>query len=1182
MPTLTRTRWLKAVVGPGLLLFLLASAAHAAPVLDGVIAASSGDGHTCALLEDGRVFCWGRNQFGQLGLGHFTEQKSPVEVTGFSAAVAELSAGGSHTCARLVDGSAMCWGSNSSGQLGDGTTQIKSSPTAVSGLPGPLQRLSAGTTHTCAATVSGAALCWGNNFVGQLGDGSTTFRSVPTQVSGLVSGVSDITAGGRHSCAIINGGAQCWGGNSDGAIGDGTFTQRDAPVAVSGLASGVAQILASENDRRGTQSCARMDNGEMRCWGMRVISDAFQTIEATPTLVGGLGGTVLDIAIGGVQRCALVSGGAVACIGDNSFGQLGDGTTETRTSPVAVQGLEGTITRLAGGLAHTCAISSDKRLQCWGNNGFGQLGTGDSEDRVVATPVASQPFGLSRIATGFSTTCAVGTSGELACWGNNWFGQIGDDSFLTRLLPTQVGPPGSYQEVDTGLEFSCAIDSVGGVDCWGINVQGQLGAGVTDFNIERPTAVVDLDSPAVDIATGRFHTCAALQSGAARCWGDNTGGQLGDGGTVASNRPVAVSISGSAEQIGAGDQHSCARQGDGKVMCWGVNFSGQLGVPGGSSGTPVEVQGLPAAEGLAVGNNHACAFDQAGALYCWGSNSRGQLGVSGTFASATPQLVSGFDAPVTQVGAGDLHTCAVTLSGSLWCWGFNGDGQLGDGSTINRSTPVRVGNLTIRYARVDAGTSHSCAIDDTGAASCWGLSDYGRLGDGSSGGRFLPDTVIEDSASREIALASDGADDDSAEPVSDAQGRYVVFRSDSDSLVAGDNNLSPDIFRRDLVTGAVQRVSVDDAGQQISGASGEPSVSADGQLVVFVAPDAAVRKLRGESKKSADARRKGSSSGVFMRNMLTGSTRRVATAPETGAKPVLAPGGKAVVFSGAVSNPMQGVPGQINVFRVPLQESGGEFIPVAPDNPQCLSCADAGSGLMANGPSRNPVVSANGNIVVFETEASNLGGQSSPCANPGTALVMRNMLTGSSQTIAAPGNAQQCGAAGAGSSRPQVDYSGTRIAFESSLPLSGSDKNGLPDIYHLDLSSGALIRVSEGRGQADGNGAALEPRISGDGRTVSFSSQARNLVATEADNNGLSDVHVFSLREGSLRRLDRGGTGDIANGAGTRPALDYMGKRLAYESSASNLSASAAGGQSNIFVRETLVDPDTLFAHDFE
>jgi alpha-tubulin suppressor-like RCC1 family protein len=347
--------------------------------------------HTCALTSTGGVKCWGYNAFGQLGDGTTTDRHTPTDVSGLGSGVAALAAGAFHTCAVTNGGGVKCWGANGEGQLGDGTTTRRYTPVAVSGLASGVTAISAGLGHTCALTAGGGVKCWGENHAGELGDGTTTDRHTPVAVSGLSSGVWSIAAGNDHTCALTySDGAKCWGWNHFGQLGDGSSGNvRLTPVAVSGLGSGVRAVAAGASS-----SCALTSSGGAKCWGNNKfgqLGDGTTTDRHTPVAVSGLGSGVVAIVIGGWRTCAVTGSGGAQCWGQNQHGQVGDGTTTTRHTPVAVSGLGSGFPVIAAHWYHACALTSGGGLKCWGHNRNGQLGDATTTDRH--TPVDVDRFG---------------------------------------------------------------------------------------------------------------------------------------------------------------------------------------------------------------------------------------------------------------------------------------------------------------------------------------------------------------------------------------------------------------------------------------------------------------------------------------------------------------------------------------------------------------------------------------------------------------------------------------------------------------------------------------------------------------------------------------------------------------------------------------------------------------------
>ena len=341
-----------------------------------------GGEHSCALKQDvGTVSCWGENFQGELGDGTTTGRLTPTPVLGLTGATA-IATAWAHSCALEGDGTVSCWGNNFVGELGDGTGIDRLTPTPVSGLTG-VTAISTGGDHSCALKQDRTVSCWGWNGDGQLGDGTDDPRSTPTLVVGLT-GVTAISAGPFQSCALKrNGTVVCWGANGHGELGDGTTDDRLTPTPVSGLTG--ANAIATDY----AHSCALKGNGTATCWGYNdfgQLGDGTTTNRLTPTPVLGLT-SATAINAGDYHSCALKANGTVTCWGDNSNGQLGDSTTDQRLTPTLVTGLT-SATAITAAYAHSCALKDDGTVACWGYNHYGQLGDGTTEQRSTPTPVS--------------------------------------------------------------------------------------------------------------------------------------------------------------------------------------------------------------------------------------------------------------------------------------------------------------------------------------------------------------------------------------------------------------------------------------------------------------------------------------------------------------------------------------------------------------------------------------------------------------------------------------------------------------------------------------------------------------------------------------------------------------------------------------------------------------------------
>jgi alpha-tubulin suppressor-like RCC1 family protein len=703
---------------------------------------AAGAAHTCAVTAGGGVKCWGYNYQGQLGNGTTTDRLIPAAVVGLSAGIQAVAAGGAHTCALTTGGGVKCWGDNTYGQLGDGTITSRLTPVNVVGLSRGVKAIAAGGSHTCALTGGNGVKCWGSNSNGQLGDSTTTDRSIPVPVVGLSKGVLAITAGESHTCAVRYGvGVKCWGYNYHGQLGDGTTTDRNTPVDVVGLSSGEMAIAAGFD-----YTCAVTAVGGVKCWGAEN--------GLTPADVVGLSSGVTTVAAGAYHTCALTTGGGIKCWGWNWTGQLGDGTRFDRSVPVVVVGLSSGVTVINAGSEHTCAVTAGGGVKCWGDNTYGQLGIDASGSWLTPVAVAGLSDIVTTISAGSLHTCALTSGGGVMCWGDNVSGQLGDGTNIMQPTPvdvvglssgvTAITAGGIYAKYLYYWGHTCALTAGGGVKCWGNNNFGQLGDGTTTER-STPVDVVGLSSGVMAIAAGGDHACALMAGGGVKCWGDNTYGQLGDGTTTNSLTPVdVVGLSSGVTALAGGLRHTCAVTAGGGAKCWGRNDYGQLG--DGSTTeqhTPVDVVGLSSGvTAISAGAFHTCVMTSGGGVKCWGENYDGELGDGTTVDRHTPVDVIGLASGVTAVATGWYHTCALTSGGGVKCWGFNWAGQLGDGTTTSRSTPVDVVKLSSGVTGVVAGYAHTCSLTTEGGVQCWGDNYYGQVGNGILFYRTTPVDVV--------------------------------------------------------------------------------------------------------------------------------------------------------------------------------------------------------------------------------------------------------------------------------------------------------------------------------------------------------------------------------------------------------------------------------------------------------
>jgi alpha-tubulin suppressor-like RCC1 family protein len=352
---------------------------------------SVGGAFACALISDGSVECWGRNDFGALGPTGPTStsviptSNVPIKVTGLGGAKA-ISAGAGHVCALLTNGAVWCWGQGDRGQLGNGTipsSNFSATPVAVSGLQSAVTAIASGANTSCALVGASSALyCWGDNIYGQLGSGATAnLSATPVQMTGL--GSPSAISAGITNCAIVSGSIDCWGGNGDGQAGQ--------PITGNGIIT-------------------------------------------APTGVSGLSGPInaQGLSVGDYHTCAIITGGSVYCWGWNMYGQLGNASTavgDHATSAVPVQGLASGATQVSAGYAHTCALLTTGTVSCWGVQRNGALGDGVIAGEGVSAPVSVlNVAGATSVSTNYLQACALINNGSVKCWGFGSDGELGNSA----------------------------------------------------------------------------------------------------------------------------------------------------------------------------------------------------------------------------------------------------------------------------------------------------------------------------------------------------------------------------------------------------------------------------------------------------------------------------------------------------------------------------------------------------------------------------------------------------------------------------------------------------------------------------------------------------------------------------------------------------------------------------------
>lgn len=344
---------------------------------------------------------------------------------------------------------------------------------------------------------------------------------------------------------------------------------------------------------------------------------------------------------------------------------------------------------ISGGNSSTCTLLNSGVVKCWGDNGDGQLGDGTTTQRNTPVTVKGLSSAVSAIAHRYTHACALLITGGVQCWGSNFRSHLGDGTNVARSTPVAVsGLSSGVIAISAGNGHTCALLRTGGVKCWGD--AGKTGDG-TATERSTPVAVSGLSSGVIAISAAGYHTCALLSTGAVKCWGSENQGTLGNGGGGDAPGNALSGLSAGVIALASGERHTCALTSTGGVQCWGQNNVGQLGNGTTSAGSsnPVTVSGISNAVAISGGFGTTCALLSTGEVKCWGYNTNGQLGNNTTTISSTPVTVSGLSSAVA-IANGYYHSCALLSSGAAKCWGRNGSGQLGDNSTTERLTPVSV------------------------------------------------------------------------------------------------------------------------------------------------------------------------------------------------------------------------------------------------------------------------------------------------------------------------------------------------------------------------------------------------------------------------------------------------------------------------------------------------------------
>ena len=704
---------------------------------------SPGVSHVAATQTNGTLWTWGGNTRGNLGINTSSgSRSSPVQV-GSLTTWSQVSAGSTLTMAMKTDTTLWTFGYNAQGQLGENSVVLRSSPVQIGSAYAAATtnwwKVGPTSLNVHAIKLDGTLWAWGRNIYGAVGDNTVIHRSSPVQIGALTSWTNlSVSSSGDHGSIIkTDGTLWAFGYNTSGQLGDNTQISRSSPVQIG------SDTNWSQVSKGGNFTLATRTNGTLWTWGSNTygtLGDNTVTARSSPVQIGS-GTTWLNVAAGGNHSLALKTDGTLWSFGYNGTGTLGDNTRVYKSSPVQIGTLT-TWSRFSASSSHTAAVKTDGTLWLWGtNSNYGQVGDGT---RITRSSPVQVGTGTSWLQPSLATnvTTVIKTDGTLWSWGSNNVGQLGLTDLINRSSPVQVGAGVlGWSLVESTAYSTLGIKTNGTLYGWGQGDQGQVGDNTT---ISRSSPVqIGTGTTWSKLGGGDQSSFAIKTDGTMWSWGFDEYGTLGQNTNLyRRSSPVQVGALTTWSSVSSFKDHVTAIKTDGTLWAWGRNEAGKLGdVTQINRSSPVQIGTLTTWAEASPGRTHTIARQTNGTLWAWGQNFQGQLGINiqGAYRSSPTQV--GADSTWSSVTGGDYFNLAIKTNGTLWSWGQNNAGQLGLGDQVLRSSPVQIGALTT-WSKSAAGQQFSFAIKNDGTLWSWGADGSGKLGQNTLDGTKLSPTQI--------------------------------------------------------------------------------------------------------------------------------------------------------------------------------------------------------------------------------------------------------------------------------------------------------------------------------------------------------------------------------------------------------------------------------------------------------